>query len=173
VKLIVVPRLRAPRACRSRRRARARTSQQADQDRRALRRRQRHRHDGARAGAKLQEILKQPIDRRRQARRLGPARRLGGRDRAGRRLHAADGHQHDQRRQPALFKKLSYDPEKDFAPIARCITGVNALVVNNDVPVKTVAELVDYARRIPGKLNYAEASASQRCRPRCSTRWPA
>ena len=62
----------------------------------------------------------------------------------------------------ALFKKLPYDPEKDFAPIARCITGVNALVVNNEVPVKTVAELVDYAKKNPGKLNYAEASASQR-----------
>jgi tripartite-type tricarboxylate transporter receptor subunit TctC len=63
---------------------------------------------------------------------------------------------------PALFKKLSYDPAKDFAPIARCVTGVNALVVNNDVPAKTVAELIDYARKNPGKLNYAEASASQR-----------
>jgi tripartite-type tricarboxylate transporter receptor subunit TctC len=62
----------------------------------------------------------------------------------------------------ALFKKLSYDPEKDFAPIARCITGVNALVVNNDLPVKTIAELVDYAKKNPGKLNFAEASASQR-----------
>lgn len=62
----------------------------------------------------------------------------------------------------ALFKKLSYDPDKDFAPIMRCVTGVNALVVNNDLPVKTVAELVEYAKKNPGKLNYAEASASQR-----------
>ena len=62
----------------------------------------------------------------------------------------------------ALFKKLSYDPEKDFAPIMRCVTGVNALVVNNDLPIKTVAELIDYAKKNPGKLNYAEASASQR-----------
>ena len=62
----------------------------------------------------------------------------------------------------ALFKKLSYDPEKDFAPIARCLMGVNALVVNNDLPIKTVAELVDYAKKNPGKLNYSEASSSQR-----------
>ena len=62
----------------------------------------------------------------------------------------------------ALFKQLSYDPEKDFAPIMRCVTGVNALVVNNDLPVKTVAELIDYAKKNPGKLNYSEASASQR-----------
>jgi tripartite-type tricarboxylate transporter receptor subunit TctC len=62
----------------------------------------------------------------------------------------------------ALFKKLSYDPEKDFAPIGRCITGVNALVVNPALPVKTVSDLIGYARANPGKLNYAEASASQR-----------
>jgi tripartite-type tricarboxylate transporter receptor subunit TctC len=62
----------------------------------------------------------------------------------------------------ALFKKLNYDPEKDFAPIIRCILGVNVLVVNNDLPIKSVAELVDYAKKNPGKLNYSEASASQR-----------
>src|SRR5260370_8436773 len=62
----------------------------------------------------------------------------------------------------ALFKQLSYDPEKDFAPIMRCVTVVNALVVNNDLPVKTVVELVDYAKKNPGKLNYSEASAWQR-----------
>jgi len=62
----------------------------------------------------------------------------------------------------ALFKKLSYDIDKDFAPIMRCVMGVNALVVNNELPVKTTAELVDYAKKNPGKLNYAEASASQR-----------
>ncbi len=62
----------------------------------------------------------------------------------------------------ALFKKLSYDPEKDFVPIANCVSGVNTLVVNNDLPVKSVAELIAYAKANPGKLNYAEASASQR-----------
>lgn len=62
----------------------------------------------------------------------------------------------------ALFKKLSYDIEKDFAPIANCISGVNALVVNNDVAAKTIGELIAFAKANPGKLNYAEASASQR-----------
>src|SRR5260370_29635251 len=62
----------------------------------------------------------------------------------------------------ALFKKLSYDPEKDFAPIARCVTGVNTLVINPDLPIKTISELIAYARQNPGKLNYSEASASQR-----------
>ena len=62
----------------------------------------------------------------------------------------------------ALFRKLSYDIEKDFAPIANCVSGVNLLCVNNDLPVKNVAELVAYAKANPGKLNYSEASASQR-----------
>jgi tripartite-type tricarboxylate transporter receptor subunit TctC len=113
-------------------------------------------------GAKLQEILKQPIivdDKPGASGQLG-ASAVATAPADGYTLmmgtnttNAANG---------ALFKKLSYDPEKDFAPIARCVTGVNALVVNNDLPIKSVAELVDYAKKNPGKLNYSEASASQR-----------
>lgn len=62
----------------------------------------------------------------------------------------------------SLYKKLSYDPAKDFAPIARVVVGVNVLVVNPSVPAKTTAELIAYAKANPGKLNYAEASSSQR-----------
>ncbi|MBX3501923.1 MAG: tripartite tricarboxylate transporter substrate binding protein [Alphaproteobacteria bacterium] len=62
----------------------------------------------------------------------------------------------------SLYKKLIYDPAKDFAPIARVVMGVNVLVVNPDVPAKTTAELIAYAKANPGKLNYAEASSSQR-----------
>ena len=111
---------------------------------------------------KLQEILKQPVivdDK------PGASGQLGASAAA---TAPADGYtllmgtNTTNAANPALFKKLSYDPEKDFAPIARCITGVNALVVNNDVPAKTVAELVDYAKKNPGKLNYSEASSSQR-----------
>ena len=113
-------------------------------------------------GAKLQEILKQPIivdDK------PGASGQLGASAAA---TAPADGHtllmgtNTTNAANGALFKQLSYDPEKDFAPIMRCVSGVNALVVNNDLPVKTVAELVDYARKNPGKLNYSEASASQR-----------
>ena len=113
-------------------------------------------------GARLQEILKQPIvvdDKPGASGQLG-ASAVATAPADGYTLmmgtnttNAANG---------ALFKKLSYDPDKDFAPIMRCVTGVNALVVNNDLPVKTVAELVEYAKKNPGKLNYAEASASQR-----------
>lgn len=113
-------------------------------------------------GARLQEILKQPIvidDKPGASGQLG-ASAVATAPADGYTLmmgtnttNAANG---------ALFKKLSYDPEKDFAPIANCISGVNALVVNNDLPVKTVAELIAYAKANPGKLNYSEASASQR-----------
>jgi tripartite-type tricarboxylate transporter receptor subunit TctC len=113
-------------------------------------------------GAKLQDILKQPvvIDDK-----PGASGQLGASAVA---TSPADGYtllmgtNTTNAANPALFKKLSYDPEKDFVPIMRCVTGVNVLVVNNELPVKSVAELVDYAKKNPGKLNYAEASASQR-----------
>ena len=113
-------------------------------------------------GAKLQDILKQPVVIEDKP---GASGQLGASAVA---TAPADGYtllmgtNTTNAANPALFKKLSYDPEKDFAPIARCVTGVNALVVNNDVPAKTVAELIDYAKRNPGKLNYSEASSSQR-----------
>ena len=113
-------------------------------------------------GAKLQEILKQPIiidDKPGASGQLGASAVAAA---------PADGYtlmmgtNTTNSANAALFKKLSYDPDKDFAPIARCVTGVNALVVNNDLPIKSVAELVEYAKKNPGKLNYSEASASQR-----------
>jgi len=112
--------------------------------------------------ARLQEILKQPIivdDK------PGASGQLGASAAA---TAPADGYtllmgtNTTNAANGALFKKLSYDPEKDFAPIGRCITGVNALVVNPALPVKTVSDLIAHARANPGKLNYAEASASQR-----------
>ena len=113
-------------------------------------------------GAKLQDILKQPIviDNK-----PGASGQLGASAVA---TAPADGYtllmgtNTTNAANGALFKKLSYDIEKDFAPIANCISGVNALVVNNDLPVKSVAELIAYAKANPGKLNYSEASASQR-----------
>jgi tripartite-type tricarboxylate transporter receptor subunit TctC len=113
-------------------------------------------------GARLQEILKQPIvidDK------PGASGQLGAQIAA---TAPPDGYtllmgtNSTNAANIALFKKLSYDPEKDFAPIIRCTLGVNALVVNNDLPIKSVAELIDYAKKNPGKLNYSEASASQR-----------
>jgi tripartite-type tricarboxylate transporter receptor subunit TctC len=59
---------------------------------------------------------------------------------------------------PAMTK-VSYDPVKDFAPISA--VGINAfvLLVNKDLPVKSVAEFVAYVRAQPNKLAYAEGSA--------------
>jgi tripartite-type tricarboxylate transporter receptor subunit TctC len=55
----------------------------------------------------------------------------------------------------ALFASLPYDPVKDFAPIVPLAVGSLALVVHPSLGVKTVSELVAYAKAHPGKLNYA------------------
>lgn len=58
---------------------------------------------------------------------------------------------------PAIYSKLSYQTLKDFAPVARTAQQPLALVVNPNVPVKTVQELVALARSKPGQLNYGSA----------------
>jgi tripartite-type tricarboxylate transporter receptor subunit TctC len=61
---------------------------------------------------------------------------------------------------PYLFKSLGYDPVKDFAPVARAGSYVFMLVVNPDVPAKTLPELVAYAKANPGKLTYASGNTT-------------
>jgi tripartite-type tricarboxylate transporter receptor subunit TctC len=56
---------------------------------------------------------------------------------------------------PILIPKLPYDPVNDFKVVAPLFKSVNILVVHRDVPAKNVAELIEYARQNPGKLNYA------------------
>jgi tripartite-type tricarboxylate transporter receptor subunit TctC len=56
-----------------------------------------------------------------------------------------------------LYKKLSYDPLKDLAPVTQVYGYPNVLTVNNDVPAKNVAELVALARASPGKLTYGHS----------------
>jgi tripartite-type tricarboxylate transporter receptor subunit TctC len=58
---------------------------------------------------------------------------------------------------PNLRTNLPYDPVKDFVPISRIATASNVLVVNNDLPVRNIAELVKLAKDKPGTLNYASA----------------
>lgn len=60
---------------------------------------------------------------------------------------------------PSLFKKLSYDPVKDFEPVAKLATIPYVLAVNADLPVNTVAELIANAKLNPGKLSYAYGSS--------------
>jgi tripartite-type tricarboxylate transporter receptor subunit TctC len=58
---------------------------------------------------------------------------------------------------PQLYKKLPYDPDRDFRMLA-VITDLPVLMeVHPSVPAKTVAEFVAYARQNPGKLNFGSA----------------
>lgn len=57
----------------------------------------------------------------------------------------------------SLYKEVGFDPEKDFAPITLIGTQANVLVVNNDVPAHSLAELIALAKASPGKLNFASS----------------
>ncbi|MCU6616054.1 tripartite tricarboxylate transporter substrate binding protein [Achromobacter mucicolens] len=58
---------------------------------------------------------------------------------------------------PSLYKKLPFDPEKDFTPIAQFASVPNILVVNPKVQAKTVEELAAYAKSKPASLNMGSA----------------
>jgi tripartite-type tricarboxylate transporter receptor subunit TctC len=64
---------------------------------------------------------------------------------------------------PALNKKLDYDPRKDFSPIASVITTSWLLAIHPSLPAKTVAEFVAYTKANPGKVSFgfAQGTASQ------------
>ena len=55
---------------------------------------------------------------------------------------------------PLMYTKLNYDPQKDLAPIALVGAVRNVLVVHPSVPAKTLKDLVQIARKSPGRLNY-------------------
>lgn len=59
----------------------------------------------------------------------------------------------------ALYKKLPYDAERDFTPIALIGQAPLAIVVHSSQPMKNLAELVALAKRMPGKLNYGSAGS--------------
>lgn len=67
--------------------------------------------------------------------------------------HAANEH---------LFKKLPYDPVKDFSPVTALGKGGQIMVVNPNSPAKTVAEFVALAKKEPGKLSFGSGSSSSR-----------
>ena len=60
---------------------------------------------------------------------------------------------------PSLYVHAGYDPRKDFAPIGMIGNAPNSLVVHPSFPVKTVAELVAYAKANPRKVNFGSAGA--------------
>ncbi len=61
---------------------------------------------------------------------------------------------------PWMFKTLSYDPIKDFTPIARVGELPFALAVNPKLPVTNLTELIEYAKKNPGKLSYATPNST-------------
>ena len=67
--------------------------------------------------------------------------------------HAANEH---------LYKKIGYDPVKDFSPITLLGKGVQMMLVAPNFPAKTVAEFVALAKREPGKVSFASGSSSSR-----------
>jgi tripartite-type tricarboxylate transporter receptor subunit TctC len=67
--------------------------------------------------------------------------------------HAANEH---------LYKKLSYDPVKDFVPVTGLGKGGQVLVVNANAPYKSVGDLLAAAKKDPGKLSFGSGSASSR-----------
>ncbi len=57
----------------------------------------------------------------------------------------------------SLYTKLTYDPQKDFAPLGHIGSASYVLMVHPDVPAKTAAEFIRHAKANPGKMNYASA----------------
>jgi len=55
---------------------------------------------------------------------------------------------------PALYSKLPYSPQRDFAPVGMIALIPNVLAVNKDLPVKNVQELIAMAKKEPGKMSY-------------------
>jgi tripartite-type tricarboxylate transporter receptor subunit TctC len=57
---------------------------------------------------------------------------------------------------PSLYK-LPYDPVNDYEPVARAVSALNVLVVHPSIPVKSVKEMIAYAKANPAKLNYGSS----------------
>jgi tripartite-type tricarboxylate transporter receptor subunit TctC len=58
---------------------------------------------------------------------------------------------------PALYAKMPFDPNKDLAPVAPLVSLNNVLVVHPSVPAKSVKEVIDLAKKQPGKWTYASS----------------
>ena len=58
---------------------------------------------------------------------------------------------------PSMYSNLGYDPAKDLTPIGTIATAAAVLVVYPGLPIKTLKELIDYAKANPDKLNYASS----------------
>ena len=63
---------------------------------------------------------------------------------------------------PHLIKKLTYDPIKDFTPITKLVQGYMLLVTNPAIKANSVTELIELAKKDPGKLTFGAGSSSAR-----------
>jgi tripartite-type tricarboxylate transporter receptor subunit TctC len=61
-----------------------------------------------------------------------------------------------------VYKNLAYDPVKGFAPISGLSGGAQIVMVRNDLPVKSIADLIALARAQPGKLTFGSGNGSSR-----------
>jgi tripartite-type tricarboxylate transporter receptor subunit TctC len=61
-----------------------------------------------------------------------------------------------------IYKSLPYDPVKSFAPISGLSLGAQVVMVKNELPVKTIGELIALARAQPGKLSFGSGNGSSR-----------
>jgi len=60
---------------------------------------------------------------------------------------------------PHLYKDLPFDPINDLAPVTLVVNGLSVLVVNPDLPVKSVGELIAHAKANPGQLSFSSAGS--------------
>jgi tripartite-type tricarboxylate transporter receptor subunit TctC len=61
---------------------------------------------------------------------------------------------------PSSHKNLPYSPERDLTPIAVMVNSPNILVAHPSLPVKSIKELIAYARKRPGEINYASSGSA-------------
>ena len=63
---------------------------------------------------------------------------------------------------PHVYKSLAYDPVKSFTPVAGITQGPQIVMVRNDLPAKTIGELIALAKAQPGKLSFGSGNGSSR-----------
>ena len=71
---------------------------------------------------------------------------------------------------PVMYKKINYDPDKDFVPIALYVKSPFVLIVDPNLPVKSVTELIAYAKASPNPITYSTPGVGSRS-TRSSSGW--